>query len=133
MTIHWCTHSIYAGEDGAFSIEDDHRDESDDAPLNFTAREIWDGKPGRMDGLVRDWVSWQLSGKEWFSVSERVLSRLSPTDLGTLQPAQPTRMPGDPRMIPVICHPYGRTPLFYAFASVRRIMLLTYVVVWAWQ
>ena len=64
---------------------------------------------------------------------EHVLSRLSPTELGTLQPAQPTRMPGDPRMITVICHPYGRTPLLYASASVRRIMALTYVVGWAWQ
>ena len=36
-------------------------------------------------------------------------------------------------MIPVICHPYGRTPLLYASASVLRIMALTYVVVWAWQ
>ena len=122
---------IYSGADGAFSIEDDHRDESDDAPLNFTARETWDGKPARMEGVVRDWVSWQLSGKEWFSVFERVRSRLSPTDLGTLQSARPTRMPGDSRMIPVICHPYGRTPLLYASASVRRIMALTYVVGWA--
>ena len=124
---------VYAGVDGAFSIEDDHRDDTDEAPLNFTAREIWDGKPGRMEGLIRDWVNWQLSGKRWFSVFERVLSHLSPTDLGTLRPARPTRMPGDPRMIPVIRHPYGRTPVLYASAGVRRIMALTYVVVWAWQ
>ena len=124
---------VYAGVDGAFSIEDDHRDETDEAPLNFTAREIWDGKPGRMEGLVRDWVNWQLSGKEWFSVFESVLSHLSPTDLGSIRPSTPTRMPGDPRMIPVIQHPYGKTPVLYASAGVRRIMALTYVIVWAWQ
>lgn len=124
---------VYAGVDGAFSIEDDHRDETDEVPLNFTAREVWDGKPGRMEGLVRDWVNWQLSGKEWFSVFERVLSHLSPSDLGALRPANPTRMPGDPRMIPVIEHPYGETPVLYSSAGVRRIMGLTYVVVWAWQ
>lgn len=124
---------VYAGVDGAFSIEDDHRDETDEAPLNFTAREIWDGKPGRMEGLVRDWVNWQLSGKEWFSVFQRVLSHLSPSDMGTLQPASPTRMPGDPRMIPVIRHPYGEMPVLFASAGVRRIMALTYGVVWAWQ
>ena len=123
---------VYAGVDGAFSIEDDHRDETDEAPLNFTAREIWDGKPGRMEGLVRDWVNWQLSGKEWFSVFKRVLSHLSPSDLGILRPASPMRMPGDPRMIPVIKHPYGKTPVLYASAGVRRIMALTYVIVWAW-
>ncbi len=124
---------VYAGVDGAFSIEDDHRDETDEAPLNFSAREIWDGKPGRMEGLVRDWVNWQLSGKDWFSVFERVLSHLSPSDLGTLRPTRPTRMPGDPRMIPVIKHPYGETLVLCASAGVRRIMALTYVVVWAWQ
>lgn len=48
---------VYAGAEGAFSIEDDHGDETDDAPLNVTAREIWGGKPGRLEGLVRDWVS----------------------------------------------------------------------------
>ena len=124
---------VYAGVDGTFSIEDDHQDETDEAPLNFTAREIWDGKPGRMEGLVRDWVNWQLSSKVWFSVFERVLSHLSPSDLGTLQPAPPRRMPGDPRMIPIISHPYGMTPVLYASAGVRRIMALAYVIVWAWQ
>ncbi|MDE0103528.1 MAG: AAA family ATPase [Bryobacterales bacterium] len=124
---------VYAGVDGAFSIEDDHRDETDEAPLNFTAREIWDGKPGRMEGLVRDWVNWQLSGRRWFSVFERVLSRLSPSDLGTLRPGSPKRIPGDPRMIPVIRHPYGEMPVLYTSVGVRRIMALAYMIVWAWQ
>ena len=124
---------VYAGPDGAFSIEDDNRDEVDEAPLNFTAGEVWDGKPGRMEGLVRDWVNWQLSGDQSFSIFERVLSHLSPSDLGTIRPASPTRVPGDPRRIPVIAHPYGNTPVLHASAGVRRIMALTYVVVWAWQ
>jgi len=36
-------------------------------------------------------------------------------------------------MIPVIRHPYGEIPVIYASAGVRRIMALTYMVVWAWQ
>lgn len=124
---------MYAGPDGAFSIEDDNRDEVDEAPLNFTAGEVWDGKPGRMEGLVRDWVNWQLSTDRSFAIFERVLSHLSPSDLGTIRPAGPTRVPGDPRKIPVIAHPYGDTPVLHASAGVRRIMALTYVVVWAWQ
>ena len=124
---------VYARTDGAFSIEDYNRDETDQAPLNLKAREIWDGRPGRMEGLVRDWVNWQLSGRKWFSMIEQVLLHLSPSDLGTLRPARPTRVPGDPRMIPVISHPYGETPVFYASAGVRRLIALTYVVVWAWQ
>ena len=124
---------VYAGPDGAFSIEDDNRDEVDEAPINFTAGEVWDGKPGRMEGLVRDWVNWQLSSDRSFLIFERVLSHLSPSDLGTIRPASPTRVPGDPRRIPVIAHPYGNTPVLHASAGVRRIMALTYVVVWAWQ
>ncbi|MCY4399677.1 MAG: AAA family ATPase [Gemmatimonadetes bacterium] len=124
---------VYAGVDGTFSIEDDHRDGTEDEPLNLTSREIWDSKPGRMEGLIRDWVTWQLSGKKWFSLFEAVLSHLSPSDLGTLRPGSPRRIPGDPRPIPVIKHPYGETPVLYASAGVRRIMALTYVVVWAWQ
>ncbi|WP_419165377.1 AAA family ATPase [Candidatus Palauibacter sp.] len=124
---------VYAGVDGTFSIEDDHRDTVDAAPFNLTAVEIWDGKAGHMEGLIRDWVNWQLSGEKWFGLFEKLLSHLSPSDLGRLRPGKPTRMPGDPRMIPVIEHPYGTTPVPYASAGVRRVMALAYVMVWAWQ
>ena len=94
--------------------------------------------PSPGNGLVRVEIlhvaaGASLSGKDWFSVFESVLSHLSPSDLGTLRPTRPTRMPGDPRMIPVIKHPYGETLVLCASAGVRRIMALTYVVVWAWQ
>lgn len=36
-------------------------------------------------------------------------------------------------MIPVISHRHGRTPVLFASAGVRRILALTYFVVWAWQ
>lgn len=124
---------LYARADGAFSIGDDYRNEADEAPLNLTAEEVWDGKTGRMEGLVRDWVTWQLAAKEPFSLFERVLAHLSPSDLGTLGPAAPTRIPGDHRPIPVIEHPYGGIPVVHASAGVRRIMALAYVVTWAWQ
>ena len=123
---------VYAGVDGAFSISDDNRDDTDEGPVDFTGREIWDGKPGRMEGLVRDWVNWQLSGDPSFAVFECLLRHLSPGDL-KIEPAEPTRVPGDPRKIPVIAHPYGKTPVLHTSAGVRRIMALTYVVVWAWQ
>ena len=123
---------VYAGVDGAFSISDYTRDDTDEGSVEFTRREIWDGKPGRMEGLVRDWVNWQLSGDPSFAVFERVLRHLSPGDL-KIEPAEPTRVPGDPRKIPVIAHPYGKTPVLHTSAGVRRIMALTYVAVWAWQ
>ena len=27
----------------------------------FNSREVWEGKPGEIEGLIRDWVTWQLS------------------------------------------------------------------------
>lgn len=124
---------VYASLAGAFSIKDDHRDTTGGEPLNLTAREVWDGKIGHMEGLVRDLVSWQLSETESHELFGRLLEHLSPTDLGDLQLATPMRMANDPRLIPVIKHSYGDVPAPYVSAGVRRVMTLAYVMVWAWH
>ena len=124
---------VYARVDGAFSVADDHRGQTDEGPLDFTARQVWDGKGKQIEGLVRDWVSWQVSGEDGFSLLKRVLKGLSPSDLGLLQPCKPTRLPDDSRQIPVIRHPYGDIPILYASAGVLRILALAYMIVWSWQ
>ena len=49
----------------------------------FTGQEVWEGKAGEIEGLVRDWVSWQQSSdKSAFSMLARVLEHLSPEDTG---------------------------------------------------
>ena len=124
---------VYACADGTFAVEDDFRARNSDKPLVLTPEEIWHGKPGVMEGLVRDWVGWQVSKSRQFSLFNRVLAHLSPDDLGPLQPVRPTRLPGEPRRIPVVRHPYGDVPILHASAGVRRILAFTYMIVWAWQ
>ena len=91
----------------------------------------------RINGLLRDWVSWQNSPeKHPFEIFKKVLARLSPPsvgDLGALLPGEPTRIPDDSREIPTLAHPYGIVPFIYASAGVQRIVSLAYLLVWAWH
>jgi hypothetical protein len=130
---------IYARVDGSFAVWDPARHlGSSEAPTGadkyvFTSSELWDGKTGCIEGLIRDWVRWQYSPeKQHFETLSSVLKLLSPPDLGELKPSNPVRIPNDPRDIPTIKHPYGETPIVYASAGVRRIITLAYLVVWAW-
>lgn len=130
--------SIYARADGSFAIADETRGQLHaDGPKSlslFSSREVWEGKPGEIEGLIRDWVTWQLSSDTGpFTKLSRVLEHLSPDDLGALVPSNPIRIPGDPRNIPTIRHIYGDIPVLMASAGVQRILLLTYLIIWAWQ
>ena len=124
---------VYARVDGAFSVADDLRDRVGVGTIDFTARQVWEGKDGETEGLIRDWVRWQLSGEEEVSLLQEVLKRLSPPDLGVMELIKPRRMFGDWRRIPKISHPYGNVPILYASAGVRRILTIAYMVVWSWQ
>jgi putative AbiEii toxin of type IV toxin-antitoxin system len=131
---------IYARVDGSFAVWDPARHlGTPEMPIRankyvFTSTELWDSKPGYIEGLIRDWVRWQYSPeKQLFETFSSVLELLSPPDLGKLEPGKPVRIPNDPREIPTIKHPYGETPIVYASAGVRRITTLAYLVVWAWN
>ena len=129
---------VFARVDGSFVVSDETRAKlqvNNGSNVNyFTSDEVWNGKPGEIEGLVRDWINWQLSrDQDVFSKLTRVLKCLSPEDLGTLIPGEPTRIPGDPRRIPTIRHPYGDVPIVFSSAGVQNILLLSYVVIWSWQ
>ena len=129
---------LYVRVDGSFAIFDEIRaklqGDNQSYVSFFTSNEVWDGKPGEIEGLVRDWVNWQLSRDQTlFDMLTRVLERLSPEDLGTLIPGEPMRIPGDPRSIPTIKHPYGDVPIVFSSAGVQRILLVAYLVIWSWQ
>jgi len=132
---------VYARVDGSFAVWD---------PINlnlqagtagswpgakFTREEIWDGKPGQIEGLIRDWVKWQQRQDKYpgFERFAAVLRRVSPPDLGPLTPGEPQRLPGEIRDIPTLQHPYGTTPIVFASAGVKRIVTLAYLIVWAWE
>jgi predicted ATP-binding protein involved in virulence len=90
--------------------------------------------PGRIEGLIRDWVRWQSEPEgARYRTFQKVLAKISPPDLGELRPGRPVRIPEDPRDIPTLVHPYGETPILYASAGVRRVVTLAYLIVWAWH
>jgi len=131
--------TVYARVDGSFAVWDPIQQikiarEGLRSKAVLTSEEVWNGLPGRIEGLIRDWVRWQnSSSKSPFETFKKVLAHLSPPDLGQLVPGEPVRIPDDPRDIPTIRHPYGVTPIVYSSAGVRRIMTLAYLIVWAWN
>ena len=129
---------IYSRINGSFAVSDETRSKLQVGNQSyvsfFTSDEVWNGKPGEIEGLVRDWVNWQLSrDQSAFSMLTKVLERLSPEDLGILVPGEPVRIPGDPRLIPTIRHPYGEVPIMFSSAGVQSILLLAYLVIWSWR
>ena len=132
---------VYARVDGSFAIWDPaSRALSQSGPsrgsgIKFTREEVWDGKPGQIEGLIRDLVRWQQRPDLYpvFKVFQAVLSQIYPPDLGPLALAQPVRIPYDPREIPTFKHPYGDVPIPFESAGIRRIITLAYLFVWVWE
>ena len=130
---------LYARVDGSFSVWDPikARDQHSRWAVRnptFASDEVWDGRLGAMEGVVRDWSRWQNNpNPEVFQKFVEILRDLSPPDLGTLVPGQLTRVHGDPREMPTIRHRYGEVPIVFASAGVKRIIAIAYLMVWAWQ
>nr|VFJ89876.1 MAG: AAA domain-containing protein, putative AbiEii toxin, Type IV TA system [Candidatus Kentron sp. H]VFJ90907.1 MAG: AAA domain-containing protein, putative AbiEii toxin, Type IV TA system [Candidatus Kentron sp. H]VFJ97920.1 MAG: AAA domain-containing protein, putative AbiEii toxin, Type IV TA system [Candidatus Kentron sp. H] len=126
---------VYARVDGSFAVWDPARPaNSADAKSVYTGDDVWDGRQGRIEGLVRDWVLWQSNpDKHPYETFISVLEALSPPDLGPIKPGKPVRIPEDRREIPTIEHRYGTIPIVHASAGVRRIITLAYLIVWAWN
>ena len=129
--------AVFSRADGSFAIADPTRSSFNHAQAmsgSLTTSEVWNGKPGLMEGLIRDWVRWQRSGdRKTFDLFAAVLRRLSPEDLGALTPGEPVRLPGDPRDIPTVQHRYATIPITHASSGVQRVLLLAYLVIWSWQ
>ena len=128
--------AVFSRADGSFAVSDPIRSKFNrDAPgagcLN--SYEVWNGRPGLIEGLIRDWIRWQTSDKKVFDQFSAVLKRLSPEDLGTLTPGRSVRLSGDPREIPTILHRYGSVPVTHASSGVQRVLLLAYLIIWSWQ
>lgn len=129
---------IYARVDGSFAVWDpaaiSSTADGNTSQLSFTRDDAWDGQPGKIEGLIRDWSKWQATPtRSPFAIFRRVLKTISPPDLGELIPGEPTRLPDDPREMPTIVHRYGTVPIKHESAGVRRILTLAYLVVWAWN
>ncbi|WP_375742529.1 ATP-binding protein [Corallococcus interemptor] len=138
--------TLYARVDGSFSLCDRLRN-NQWAPFAFAPRlpaydfspdELWNRleQNGQIlcNGLIQDWISWQIRDAEPFHRLKRVLAALSPGGPEPLVPGAPTRIsPIDVREIPTLQMPYGLVPLTHASAAVKRIVGLAYLLVWAWE
>ncbi len=139
--------AIYARVDGSFAIwnpvrqelKRDSGDNNGTSDLKISSDEVWTGVEGKFEGLLRDWLEWQndseSSGEEvgTFEIFKRVLARLSPPDLGTLEPGTPVRLAFESKRIPTLKHSYGEVPIIFESAAVRRILSLAYLIVWNWN
>jgi AAA domain, putative AbiEii toxin, Type IV TA system len=130
---------VYARVDGSFAVWDPSRritsadSQERTEKITLSSQDVWDGKTGKIEGLIRDWVKWQRTPEsEEFEALKIVLAKLSPSDLGELRPGEPIRVPEDVRDIPTVVHPYGSIPLLHASAGVKRVVILAYLIVWTW-
>ncbi|MCA6124219.1 AAA family ATPase [Bradyrhizobium sp. WSM 1704] len=128
--------AVFSRADGSFALFDPLRKRFQGYTTTniLSAYEVWNGKPGVIEGLLRDWPRWQSSpDRIAFDRYAAVLRRLSPEDLGVLSPGQSVRIPGDPRDIPTVQHRYGTVPVTQASSGVQRVLLLAYLIIWSWQ
>jgi hypothetical protein len=143
---------LYVKVDGSFSLWDPARNAWSardraralgDAALrppayHFSPSTLWDGLTDGTrtlcNGLIRDWVLWQLQGSEAFLHLCKVLQALSPDEREPLKPGPRTRVSlDDVRDIPTLDMPYGAVPIVHASAGAKRVIGLAYLLVWAWQ
>lgn len=140
---------LYAQVDGSFAVWDPARNDwkkrNGDAPERppayvFSPTEIWNGLYDGQhiplcNGLIQDWAGWQKENGQAFTHLKRVLESLSPSPQEPLTPGKLTRISlNDSRDIPTLKMPYGQeVPVLHASAGIRRILVLAYLLVWAWE
>lgn len=132
---------IYARFDGSYAVWDPVRlkDGNERETIFFGRDDLWYGlsldnkKTWVCNGILRDWVIWQISGRyqDRWSALVASLQDLSPTDQ-PLRPGEPVRLPFNDLDIPTLMLPYGQVPIVQGSAGVQRAIGLAYLLVWAW-
>ncbi|ATB37854.1 hypothetical protein CYFUS_003279 [Cystobacter fuscus] len=131
---------LYAQVDGGFSVWDPARNywktDTPDRPSSylFAPHEVWEGN-AHCEGLIRDWASWQRENGEAFNMLTKVLQVLSPPGGKPLVPGELRKLTvEDPKRYPTLRMPYGQdVAVTHSSAGMRRIIALTYLLIWAWQ
>ena len=145
---------LYFRVDGRFSLWDPAQhywrrskvkqvhDPSRPDALHLGPDEVWDshvsadGKP-ICRGLIEDWVTWQQKKNHEYALLQSVLRDLSPgpdelLEVGDVLPPYMLDRE-DAREHPTLKFSYGMTPVMLASAAVKRILALSYLLVWVWQ
>lgn len=106
----------------------------------FVRETLWKGLQFQgktiCNGILSDLVNWQYSPKAKsrlaFETLEKVLKELSAPD-ELLKFGQTMRLStADVRDIPTILMPYGEIPIVHASSAIRRIIEISYLLVWSW-
>ena len=124
---------VFSAADGSFSVYDPSqpRGRGRKRSVTLSQSDIWNPGSKDIEGIVRDWRRWEQSEDQFpFQLFSRIIARLSPEDLGELQPGKSVRIPGDRRDIPTLQHIYGTTPIVFESAGVKRILALAYLITW---
>lgn len=131
---------LYAQVDGGFSVWDPARNywkaQSAERPSAylFAPHEVWEGN-SHCEGLIRDLASWQRENSEAHAMLTEVLRVLSPSETEQLIPGDLRKLSvEDPKRYPTLRMPYGQdVAVTHASAGMRRIIALTYLLIWTWQ
>lgn len=143
---------IYARHDGSFAVWDPAKlrlaktSPTETKPsVLLDKMKLWDGLSVKSplggdewvcNGLMRDWVQWQVGGERYrdqFEALTACLEALSPSSEEPLRPGEPRRwFPMDAREAPTLQMPYGPIPVQLASAGVQRVIGIAYILVWAW-
>lgn len=140
---------FYAMADGSVAIWDSvrnywkNKDEDSDKQVRgyvFSPDEIWNGlkrTSGTVlcNGLIHDWVMWQIRQEAAWETLKSVLEVLSPSAEERLCPGEPMRVYlEDAREIPTLVMPYGQSvPVLHLSSGMRRILALAYLLIWCWN
>lgn len=142
---------LYFRVDGRFSLWDPAQhywrrsktkgvdDPSRPAALHLSLDESWNsvvGADGKIicRGLIEDWVTWQQTNSRELQALLRVLDLLSPDGPEKLIPGPPTQVwLDDRRLHPTLALPYGNVPVTLASAGMQRVLMVAYLLVWAWE
>ncbi|WP_395146162.1 AAA family ATPase [Armatimonas sp.] len=144
---------IYMQSDGSISISDRSRNYKqktinsvpddyimgipDSDPYVFTYTEILSGLKNNgnqiCNGLIQDWAYWQKDQNENFSLLKKIVQIIGKgTDIAGIGDLIRVYV-DDVRDIPTIVMPYGEVPLSHISSGAKRLLTLSYLLVWTWQ
>jgi len=136
---------VYARVDGGFSVWDPLRNHASNTAhgvdissgYDFSSDTLWEGLNGAVgaaplcNGLIRDVVGWRSERRDAYDALTKALGTLSPPD-EPIALGLPRKLSiDDARLHPTLQLSYDDVYAVHASASVKRVLGLAYVLVWA--